>query len=72
MQALQSVTKKTPLGFVFVVIEKAKPYQIATYTLSQRVINQAQSLFDQQLEIYLDCQKNNYWPSYPDMIQEID
>lgn len=53
-----------PAGFLFVAIEKEKPYAVALYTADQ-IMDQGYREFMEDLRVYKECLETDAWPAYP-------
>jgi hypothetical protein len=63
-----------PLGFIWVVIEKKKPYGVKTYKASDALIQHGRDGYRSALRKYLECSKKPFeeWDGYTSEIEEID
>jgi len=57
--------------FIFLVIEKNPPHQIATYALQEAAVELGRSEYTKLLGLYKNCKLTNVWPGYPTRIVEI-
>lgn len=51
--------------FVFVVVEKEKPYLTACYVVDQDDLSRASDEIDEVLERWAECERTDNWPGYP-------
>jgi hypothetical protein len=61
-----------PLGFRFIVVEKAPPYAVAVYELGPNLTSYAIEDFERAIKLYSDCTASGVWPAYPEEPQVID
>lgn len=61
-----------PLGFRFIVVEKAPPYAVAVYELGPNLTSYAIEDFERAVKLYADCTASGEWPGYPTEPQVID
>jgi PDDEXK-like domain of unknown function (DUF3799) len=60
-----------PNHFVFVVIEKDPPYEIALYEADNSVMGVGDQWRTKAMEIYSKCKKENRWPGYTQTFTKI-
>lgn len=53
-----------PGDFLFIVVEKSKPYSVAIYKASDRMIELGRMEYMRGLEIYKQCLSSAIWPDY--------
>lgn len=58
--------------FLFVAVESAAPYGVATYSLNAEALAKGLSSIRDDLETLATCVKTNEWPGYPVRLQELD
>lgn len=59
--------------FIFIVVEKTPPYQVAIYAASERMKELGEREFRHDIAIYRDCVESGNWPGYnSDKIEWID
>lgn len=58
--------------FVFVAVEKTRPYAVAVYRLGERTIEHGRQRTRELLQTYAWCQRERVWPGYPGGIRVID
>lgn len=63
-EAYYQVFGEYPAGFLFVAIEKEKPYAVALYT-ADHIMDQGYREFTEDLRVYKECLETDIWPSYP-------
>lgn len=51
-----------PKGFAFVAAQKTRPFDVAVHVLTEDQIEHGRLLYQRDLALLLDCQKNDYWP----------
>ena len=61
-----------PLGFRFIVVEKAPPYAVAVYELGPNLTSYAIEDFERAVKLYADCTASGEWPGYSAEPQVID
>lgn len=59
-------------GFVFIVVEKAKPYMTVTYELVPQARAEGEAIYRGALSIYKNCMETGVWPGYPDKVSQLD
>lgn len=57
--------------FVFLAVEKAPPYAVATYTLDAEAIGLGYSRVRRDIETLAHCIRSNRWPAYREAIVEL-
>ena len=58
--------------FVFIVLEKFPPYDIALHRILPRYEDMGREIYREGLRILSRCHIEDRWPGYPDTVQEID
>lgn len=58
-------------AFVFVVVEKAPPYAVATYMLDAQALSRGAAAARRNLDTLAECIRTNNWPAYPVAIQDL-
>lgn len=58
-------------NFVFVAVEKTPPYLVAVYVLDEQAEIKGQELRDRDIQLYMDCLENDFWPGYSEDIEEL-
>lgn len=58
--------------FIFAVIEKTPPFEMALYYLSPRTIEAGRVLYQSALETYASCLAEESWPGLPEEIMELE
>ena len=56
-------------SFVFIAVEKKRPYACAAYQLEDTAIIGGRKAYRKALDIYRECAATNYWPGYPDRVE---
>ena len=51
--------------FMWVVMEREAPFQIATYYADEETMKLGEHQFRTALGIYANCEASDFWPSYP-------
>lgn len=54
-----------PRRFFFVSVEKAEPYCVAIYELSDESLGHGRTAFRKHLNLYAQCKASDNWPGYP-------
>ena len=67
--AIKYTLNKIIEDFIFIVIEKKRPFATAIYHLSQEAIQEGRKIYKQALLDIKECHEKNEWRSYP--IQEV-
>lgn len=62
---------RMPAGFLFVVVEKEPPYEIALYYAPPEMLILGRKIYQKQLIRYEECRRKNQWPGYPEELQPI-
>ena len=62
---------KDPFNFIFICIEGAPSYAIATYVVTDQVLGKAKTGVDMCRETYNQCLESQDWYGYPKQIQEL-
>ena len=52
-------------AFVFIAVEKAAPYGVATYVLDAALIDRGRLENEANLDLYKACKESGHWPGYP-------
>jgi exodeoxyribonuclease VIII len=60
-----------PSGFVFIFVEKKRPYSVAVYYMPPEVIILGRQKYEPLLELFEECRQTGIWPAYSDTIQPI-
>lgn len=60
----QALTGREMQKFVLICCEKKPPYLMGVYVMSEVALMSGQMRVEHLLEIYADCKKRDYWPSY--------
>lgn len=58
-------------AFVFVAVEKEPPYLVGVYVIDAEAEERGERLRERDIQVYLDCVENDFWPGYADTIEEI-
>jgi hypothetical protein len=58
--------------YVFFCVEQNPPYLVAAYEMSETAIDLAWNEINPLLEMYIKCLTKNFWPGYPEEIQELE
>lgn len=57
--------------FVLIVVEKTAPYGVATFRLQGDALEAGREELRGLVKLYANCERNNYWPSYPSEFEDI-
>lgn len=57
---------------VLFVVDKRPPHFVRCYVLSEAAINQGRYEYKTVARLYAECMRNNSWPGYPEMIEDLD
>lgn len=49
--------------FWFIAVEKAFPWTVGVWHVSQEVLDQAKTLNEKKIAELLECRRNDYWPT---------
>jgi hypothetical protein len=58
--------------FVFLAVEKVKPYAVAVYTLDADAIGKGYSAARRDIDTLGECIRENVFPGYPETVQTLD
>ncbi len=58
-------------AFMFICIEKEAPYSIAVYEIDRTSVMIGRSEYMRNLDTYIACEKEGFWPSYAEEITPI-
>ena len=61
-----------PRAFVFVVVEKTRPFNVAVYYAPPDMIELGRSIYLKHLRTYEKCRQANYWPGYSENLEPIN
>lgn len=50
--------------FYIIAIEKTPPYLLNVFQIGEKLLDEGRQMYKRQLEIYVNCVENNYWPDY--------
>ena len=50
--------------FYYIVVESSAPYAVAVYELDPQSLESGRADCNEMLDLYMDCKKKDYWPSY--------
>lgn len=59
-------------GFIFIVVEKKPPHNVAVYTLSDPSKVLGRTEYQSNLFTYKECQDKGIWPGYGDLVLPLD
>jgi hypothetical protein len=59
-------------GFVFIAIEKKRPYGLCIYMLSEKFLQLGREKYQQGLHVYSQCQKDQIWHNYSDNVEVLE
>lgn len=59
------VTGREPDAFVFICIEKTKPFAISVLYADNNLLELGRKKYQRDLATYAECIKTNQWPAYP-------
>lgn len=57
--------------FSIIAVEKAPPYAVAVYRITEGVVDAAAEQIQALLRLYADCVEHDRWPGYPDEVRDI-
>lgn len=57
--------------FVFIAVEKDKPYCVSLYRLDDKTIQLSKQENDRLLRLYAECKRTDSWPGYTQGIEDI-
>lgn len=58
-------------GFIFIAVEKKRPYNVGVYVATEEVINMGRKRYLPDLEKYVECRQYNTWPGYSNEVQAL-
>lgn len=53
---------EAPTGFFFIAVQKTRPFDVAVHYLTDKQIQLGRLLYQRDLELLLDCERNDFWP----------
>lgn len=71
LDGVAAVTGEQHGNFIFIAIEKSRPYAVAHYIMDDEAIALGRKENRRALEVYQRCQQTNEWPGYPLAVQTI-
>jgi hypothetical protein len=71
MDGYKEVFGEYPEAFLYIPIEKGKPYCCACYHANEEMVAQGRREYRLDLEQYAECLRTDNWPGYPDTIQSV-
>jgi exodeoxyribonuclease VIII len=72
LDGLSVVTGDKYDTFVFVVVEKRPPYQVAVYCIDEASVEKGREVYRNNLTTLAECRRRGLWPGYPEQIQTIN
>jgi exodeoxyribonuclease VIII len=57
-------------GFMFLAWEKKSPFAKATFEIPPSMVEEGRAIMRKALNIYHQCRVADYWPDYPEEVQE--
>lgn len=72
LDASASTGKPYHSNFVFIAIEKERPYAVAVYVLQDEAIECGRKTYKRLLEVFAECNAKNEWPGYSVQIEDIN
>lgn len=70
-EGIEAVTGWEPEAFVFIAVEKDRPYLVGTYELEPVAVERGREDVHEQLRAYAKCLKDDYWPGYSGDIEPL-
>ena len=67
-----SANRITTRGFLFLAVEKTKPFAAAVYQASPMMLEMGAKRTEKALALLADCRENDQWPGYPEEIMPLD
>ena len=58
-------------AFIFVVVEKSPPYNLAVYEMDQESMQAGYRLYRKAIDIFNECTRLNQWPGYSENLQTL-
>lgn len=71
-EGIRAIDGAGPDDFVFIAVEKTRPYTVAVYTMAPRTIKIARYDYQNALLKLQSCLTTNSWPTYQSEMEEID
>ena len=62
---------RTPVDFVFVVVEPDFPHMTASYVLDKEDLEDAQAKIRRLMDIHQECERSGIWPGYDPGVQTL-
>lgn len=72
LHVIEAATGKRPKGFLFVAVEKARPFAVQVFRASSLMLEQGTKEMFQHLDTLAHCLKEDQWPSYSDGLVDLD
>lgn len=63
-EGLKIACNKDITEFVYIVIEKNRPYALGIYLLDEQALQEGRKEFKKYLSVFKNCLNSNEWPSY--------
>lgn len=67
----QAREQRRPKAFIFIAVEKTKPYNVGVYYLTGEQAKSGREKYRKDLGIYSNCQRTGEWPGYSQEIQPL-
>jgi hypothetical protein len=64
LDAIESVGEEYHTNFGIIAIRNSMPFNVDVFTLSDQAIEIGRQRYKDALKLYLECKKDNKWPSY--------
>jgi len=58
-------------GFVFLAVEKKKPFAYAVYELPPSIVSEGDAMWRKAMGVYAECERYGIWPGYPNGVREL-
>jgi exodeoxyribonuclease VIII len=66
-----AITGETLTDFLIIAVEKAQPYAIGVYRISDTALTVGRAAYRDALRIYAECLAADRWPAYSDRIEAL-
>ncbi len=69
---LKALTGRDYTNVILFVVDKNPPHFVRCYVLNQSAIMQGVLEYKKAAEVYAECVRTNEWPSYPEVVEDLD
>ena len=72
LHVIEAATGKRPKGFLFLAVEKSRPFAVQVFRASSLMLEQGTKEMFLHLETLAHCIEKDQWPSYSDGLVDLD